>query len=176
MPDNRPLTYLAVPYSHPDPAVRLARFEAANIAAGALMREGELVFSPISHTHPIAVQCGLPLGFDYWEAYDRAVLSCCNTLIVLQLGGWMQSKGVQSEVKIALEANIEVRFMAMMKEHDGGHKWIHSKGCEAVEQEWLRLIQEATPEEMKRINVAQGGIYIAGTWIKDDPNDESNKE
>ena len=125
---NRPLTYLAVPYSHPDPAVRLARFEAANIAAGALMREGVLVFSPISHTHPIAEKCNLPLGFDYWERYDRAVLSCCHRLIVLSLDGWHESVGVRSELKIAMETGIEIRFMALLRERDGSERLCTHKG------------------------------------------------
>ena len=65
------MIYLACPYSHPDRTVRLARFDAANRAAGALMREGYHVFSPISHTHPIAEACELPLDFSFWEQYDR---------------------------------------------------------------------------------------------------------
>jgi hypothetical protein len=106
--DGAPLVYLACPYSHPEASVRAARFRAANIAAGALMRQGLNVFSPISHTHPIAVDCELPTGFDFWEQYDRAFLSCCSALYVLKIDGWEQSKGVQTEIRIAKELGLSI--------------------------------------------------------------------
>lgn len=105
------LVYLAVPYSDPDQTVRLARFEAANKAAAKLMAEGEFVFSPISHTHPIALSGGLPLGWDYWEQYDRAILSVCGRLIVLKMPGWDRSEGVKAECAIAEELGIEIEWM-----------------------------------------------------------------
>ena len=68
------MIYLAVPYSHADPAVRVARFDAVNKVAAKMMRDGLHVFSPISHTHPIALAGDLPGGWEYWEAYDRALI------------------------------------------------------------------------------------------------------
>jgi len=70
------------------------------------MSEGVLVFSPISHTHPIAMASAphdwkLPLGFDYWERYDTAVLESCKALIVCCLPGWDLSAGVAAEYRIA---------------------------------------------------------------------------
>ena len=47
---KKTLVYLAVPYSHPDTAIRELRFYEANVAAAKLMQVGWLVFSPISHT------------------------------------------------------------------------------------------------------------------------------
>ena len=87
------IIYLAAPYSHQDPAVMEARFQAANHAAAALMRQGYLVFSPISHTHPIAVLGGLPRDWDYWDRFDRAMLATCSRLVVLMLDGWRVSPG-----------------------------------------------------------------------------------
>lgn len=105
------LTYLACPYSHPDRAVRVARFEAANRAAGALMREGRIVFSPISHTHPIAEASDLPLGWDFWEAFDRAYLAHSRLVVVLTIDGWRESKGVTAELAIAAELGIPVDYL-----------------------------------------------------------------
>jgi hypothetical protein len=45
--------YLASPYSHPNPAVREQRFQAACQAAAALLRSGQAVFAPIVHSHPL---------------------------------------------------------------------------------------------------------------------------
>jgi hypothetical protein len=95
------LVYLASPYSHDDSSVRQERFQAACRAAAHLVRAGLHVFSPIAHSHPIALAGGLPTGWEYWEAYDEAVLSTCRALAVLELDGWRDSRGVQGEVKIA---------------------------------------------------------------------------
>lgn len=105
------LTYLACPYSHPDPAVREQRWQAVNVAAGNLMRAGLMVFSPISHTHAIAVVGDLPTGWDYWAAFDRAYLEACNKIIVLKLPGWEESQGVAGEIAIALELGIPVEYL-----------------------------------------------------------------
>lgn len=106
------LVYLAVPYSHPDPAVMEARFHAVNAVAARLMLAGQHVFSPISHSHPIAVAGALPVGWDYWEAYDRAHLANCRKLVVLMLDGWKLSSGVQGEIKIAEELGLEIEYIS----------------------------------------------------------------
>lgn len=79
------LVYLASPYSHVDALVRLRRFEDACRAAAVLMGRGILIFCPIAHTHPIAVAGKLPLGWEFWERYDRAMLAACGRMMVLKL-------------------------------------------------------------------------------------------
>lgn len=107
------LTYLAVPYSHADRYVRVARWIAANQTAAKLMAAGQYIFSPISHTHPIAEASNgaLPVGWDYWETFDRQYLSFCKKIIVLRIPGWKESKGVQAEIKIGTEMGILVEYM-----------------------------------------------------------------
>lgn len=109
---NRALTYLAVPYSHPDPEIRAARFVAANRAAGMLMAKGHLVFSPISHTHPIAEECDLPKGWEFWQEFDRAYIAASKMLVVLCIDGWRESVGVSAEISIATEMGIPVEYIA----------------------------------------------------------------
>ena len=96
--------YLGGPYSHPDPLVRLYRAKQLNQAAAALMSKGVLVFSPISHGHPIQAASNGELGTD-WEAWQSlSVLmlnhSKCAGLIVLRLPGWQASKGLNEEIAI----------------------------------------------------------------------------
>lgn len=74
---TKSLVYLACPYSHWDFAVSESRFLEVNWAAAKLMAAGEHVFSPISHTHPIAMAGALPTDWGYWQAYDRAILAFC---------------------------------------------------------------------------------------------------
>lgn len=108
---EKTLIYLATPYSHPDPAVRELRFHQVNRVAARLMHKGLHIFSPISHTHPIAVAGELPTGFDYWEKYDRAILSTCCKVIVLRLEDWIMSVGVAKEIQMARQMGIPVEFI-----------------------------------------------------------------
>lgn len=114
------LVYLACPYSDPNPAVRQERFEKVNKAAGCLMRNGLKVFSPISHTHPIASACDLPLEWEYWEQFDRLFISISHRFYVLMLDGWKESKGIEEELKIADELGLQIEFIAdgFWKKHE----------------------------------------------------------
>lgn len=105
------MIYLASPYTHIDPAVMEQRFHAACRAAGHLMRKGEIVFSPIAHTHPIAVSCELPRGWDYWARFDREFIQASSEVMVLTIPGWQESRGVTAELAIAREAGIRVSWM-----------------------------------------------------------------
>lgn len=105
------MIYLATPYSHPDPAVREMRFREACRHAAFLMRAGQVVFSPIAHTHPIATQNGLPGGWDYWRRVDSEFLLRCDGLTVVQMDGWKESKGVAAEISLAKTYGVPVAFM-----------------------------------------------------------------
>lgn len=93
--------YLACPYSDDSAEVRLARFHLANEYAARLIREGHIVFSPISHSHSIAIESGSPLGYDFWRTQDEAFIEWCDAVYVLPLKGWTESSGVQDEIAIA---------------------------------------------------------------------------
>jgi hypothetical protein len=108
---SKELIYLACPYSDPDPDVIRFRFESANLISAKLMAEGHLIFSPISHCHPIAMAGDLPKGWDFWERYDRTMLEACYKIIVLKLPGWTTSKGVTAELKIARELGLEIEYI-----------------------------------------------------------------
>jgi len=104
------MIYLASPYTHPDPAVREARYQAACRAAAELMRRGKIVFAPIAHSHGIT-QCGLPSDWTYWQACDRKHLENCDEVVVLMLEGWEESVGVHAEIRIARELGKPVSYL-----------------------------------------------------------------
>jgi len=108
---KKPLVYLATPYTHPDKEVQQARFEAVNKAASKLMLKGLKIFSPISHTHPIAAAGEMPTGWEFWRDFDFAYLSHCYKIIVLKLEGWEQSVGVTAEIAMAKELGLEIEYM-----------------------------------------------------------------
>ena len=110
------LIYLACPYGHADPEVQRLRFEAVNRAAAKLLNEGTTVFSPISHTRPIAMAAQLPEDWEFWQNYDREMLSHCSSLMVLKLDGWEKSIGVTAEIEIAKGWGMPVEYMEEVTE------------------------------------------------------------
>lgn len=106
----RPLVYLACPYSHKDPAVREARFHAVTRYAARLTNEGLIVFSPITHSHPMHL-IGLDGDWTFWERVDRVYLGLCHKIFVLKLPGWEESIGVTAEIKIAQESGMEIEYV-----------------------------------------------------------------
>lgn len=94
------MIYLASPYSSPLLTVRSFRFLQARDAAAALLRAGRLVYSPIVHGHAIAsAHYDLPTDHDFWMRHCFDMLARCDDLMVLQLTGWRESKGVQAEIR-----------------------------------------------------------------------------
>ena len=107
------MIYLVSPYSHEDESIRLERYEDASHVTAELMARGQLVFSPIAYSHPLATRCDLPLGWDYWQKFDKAMLAACDSLWVLCLDGWMESVGVQAEIELARAANMHITYTTM---------------------------------------------------------------
>ncbi len=97
---NGPI-YIASPYSHQDPEERQVRFEAVCLYCVLLINDGCHVYSPIAHTHPIALLGDLPKGWDYWQSFDRIMIEACSCVYALQIPGWEKSVGMTEEIKIA---------------------------------------------------------------------------
>ena len=106
------LTYLACPYSHSSLDVRKQRFEAVTEVAASMMKSGEFVYSPITHSHPMAMAGELPGDWQFWREYDEAFLSCCKKMCVLMIDGWEESYGVRCEIELAnTKYNIPVEYI-----------------------------------------------------------------
>lgn len=105
------LIYLAAPYSHKDRSVMVERFLRINKVAAKLMERKAFVFSPISHTHPIADAGTLPRGWEFWEEYDTIMISRCTGMFVLTIDGWQESKGVTAEIKIAQKLGLPIDYI-----------------------------------------------------------------
>lgn len=105
------LTYVAAPYSHETVAVRQYRFECVTAFAAGLIVSGQVVFSPISHTHYMQVGKSVPGNWDFWRKQSVPFLRLASRLVVLKLPGWEQSEGVAEEVKIAQALSIPIEFI-----------------------------------------------------------------
>ncbi len=106
-------TYLASNYTHPDSAVREYRFQAVCRVAADLMLRGEVIFSPIAHSHPIAEARPGDWGVDheFWKRQDAPYVEACSKMYVLRLDGWEKSRGVAHEIERARERGIPVEFI-----------------------------------------------------------------
>lgn len=103
--------YLASPYTHSEPQVREARFRAAAKAAAKLMKAGQVVFSPIAHSHPIELEFPEKEDGMFWKRQDIPILRHAEKLVVLMLDGWEQSSGIKWEVETALSLHIPVEYI-----------------------------------------------------------------
>lgn len=102
--------YLCCPYSHPDPEMRERRFQLVNKKAAELMQQGHIVFSPISHSHPIAEFISTKsCSHEFWLAQDRAFLDWCDEMWIYKIAGWDKSKGIAMEREYAEKCHIPVR-------------------------------------------------------------------
>ena len=105
------MIYLASPYWHPCAATRNARFKAACRATVDLMRAGHFVFSPVVHGHPLTVY-DVPGGWEFWRPHDLEHMRRCDEVVVLTLGSWRESLGVQAEIRFANELGKPIRYMS----------------------------------------------------------------
>ena len=93
------LCYLATPYSKYAAGIDRAFIDAAKLAA-LLLRAGLKVYSPIAHTHPLAIHGKLdPFDHSTWLPFDHAMMKACDVLLVAHMDGWQESHGIAEEIK-----------------------------------------------------------------------------
>lgn len=110
MPKER--IYLAGSYTDVDPCVVKQRVERLSVAAGLLMKQGCVVFSPISHSAYIVDNIsGIPKTHKFWlEQCDSFLEHWATKLLVLPNDCWWESTGVKHEIKKAIELNMNVEI------------------------------------------------------------------
>lgn len=93
--------YLATPYSS-YPNGRDAAYVAACQEAALLMEAGINVFSPISHTHGIAVHGVIDGHSDnrIWDRVDLPFVVGARGIILCMMTGWENSGGMQRELAV----------------------------------------------------------------------------
>jgi len=102
--------YLAVPYTYKgkynwfNKFVMWRRCRRVTKCAANILLQDLNVFSPITHSHYIAVIGGLPqLDHEFWLRLDKWYVDRCDYVAVLMIRGWKKSVGVRREIKWALE-------------------------------------------------------------------------
>lgn len=104
-------TYIASPYSHEDAAIREERFNNVSKFTAMLVKSGVIAYSPIAHSHPLAVKYNIRGDFGFWAHQNYGMLSKASNMIVLCLDGWKDSKGVQAEIAFAEQCGIDIEYV-----------------------------------------------------------------
>lgn len=103
--------YLASPYSK-FPQGLDAAFRAVSENAALLVRNKIPVYSPIAHTHPIAIFGGMdPLDHSIWLPADEPFMRGARGLIVLRMATWEASYGIGEEIKEFRTADKPIIYM-----------------------------------------------------------------
>lgn len=105
------LYYLATPYTKYPGGIEVAFQHACQVAAG-LIKDGYKIYSPIAHTHPIALHGGMDaLDHSFWLPFDQAMMNACGALIVAKMTGWQESSGVKHEIEVFTEQSKPVVYL-----------------------------------------------------------------
>jgi hypothetical protein len=129
------IVYLAAPYSHPEPLVREFRFNAVSLAAAKLIDRGIVVYSPVSHSHPISLTGQIDGSWATWGKQCLALLDVCSHLLVLTLPGWDKSLGLHTEIDFCTVKGIPVLFT-------------HFDGLDRIDFAQLPPLQPRMPDNM----------------------------
>ena len=107
------MLYLACPYSHSDAAVRNRRYRIACRTAANIIKAGIAVFSPLSHSVPIAQIGGIAAtDTEFWLEQDLPFLRLCGEMLILGLPGWEDSIGVRTEMVEAMSLEKPVSIIS----------------------------------------------------------------
>jgi hypothetical protein len=90
--------YLATPYSK-YPAGIEGAFVLACKQTALLIKAGIPVYSPIAHTHPVAIHGEIdPYDHKIWMPADEPMMKAAFGLIVLRAESWTKSYGMKVEI------------------------------------------------------------------------------
>jgi len=92
------LIYLASPYTKYPEGLGKA-FEHIALVAGDLIERGLSVYSPIVHSHPIAVYGDIhPKDYSIWKRCNAPLLKKCQAMLVAMMPSWEVSAGINDEI------------------------------------------------------------------------------
>lgn len=108
------IIYLGLPYTfNPEESFRIA-----NEVASVLMDRGYIVFSPISHSHPIAQNYSEEKRIDqqFWLNQDLPMLLKCDEVFFILIGEngtelFVNSKGCQAEYLTAKQKKMPIKYI-----------------------------------------------------------------
>lgn len=105
------LVYLATPYSKYPLGIEAAFKDAAKLTAR-LLRVKVRAYSPIAHTHPIALYGKVdPLDHGIWLPFDEAIMAKSDAMLVAKMDGWEESRGIKHEIEFFTAAGKPIYYL-----------------------------------------------------------------
>ena len=103
------LVYLGSPLRHDLTDVVIKRIIVNRLVFDYLSKKNTdtIYYSPLLHS------TSSNLDDDYWVKHGLLMLDHCNSLLVLQLPKWQDSKGLNLEIKQAEKRNMEINYIDM---------------------------------------------------------------
>jgi len=102
------------------PEGEAANYRLCNIRAAKLIEAGWLIYSPISHTHPIHIAYPNFVGkevHDMWYHFDNAFIERVPFRGIILAPGWENSKGCVAEKKLFERLDREVLYYSHIIDH-----------------------------------------------------------
>lgn len=103
--------YLAHPYSGSQKQHQ-ERFESASEIAAVLIARGAIVFSPISHSHPVDQYLNPKISCaKLWLRQDFQFIKWSDIVLIAEVDGWEDSSGIRAEVEFCNRIGKKVRLL-----------------------------------------------------------------
>lgn len=109
------MIYLASPYTDNNLEIMQVRYEMVCEACKYLFQQGIVVYSPIAHWHPIAIQYSLQQAFSFWRRQNFGMIDCCDQFCILTLRGWGTSTGIKKETKYAEKKKKLIKHISLLE-------------------------------------------------------------
>ena len=111
-----PYWYIATPYSKYPDGLEAAFQEAAKVAAFFVL-QGIPIYSPIAHTHPVALYGEIdPLAHAILLPADYPMMKAAGGLIVAQMDSWEISYGIAQEIKTFKQLDRPIEYLEWPRE------------------------------------------------------------
>jgi hypothetical protein len=108
---QRDYWYIATPYSKYAKGHEMAYRHACE-AAGWLAVRHLNVFCPIAHSHPLTTFGGCPsTDHNFWMRVDGPLMDHACGLIIVEMPGWRESKGIAEEIKTFTAAGKPIYYL-----------------------------------------------------------------
>lgn len=107
------LIYVASPYSHPVDEIRIENYKVVSLYTANLVRNGFVIFSPITYGHHLTEFKEMPLDFEFWGNFCLTFLAKCDMMHVLRIPGWENSKGVREEIDFCKKFEIPIVYIEL---------------------------------------------------------------
>lgn len=108
---DRSYKYIGSPYTHKSKTVMRDRYYMVSDYTAYCIKQGQFVYSPIVHCHPLAIDHNLPRDVSFWIEYNACMLLKSNCLLVLCLSGWKSSVGLLGEIDLAYEYGVKTAYI-----------------------------------------------------------------